>query len=148
MAKVRFFSATSPKAIVGRFCILAVLVLPSPHVIHAQQHAPVSELLGQFEGEQVFWRQFEVAKSIVAAKDPECSPRLEPWLTHEDRCLRGSAAFIFARLRDPRGFDVVVGILGDRFERRAIQEISSVGLRRSRRRSARTVTAPHICWVT
>jgi HEAT repeat protein len=116
------------KAIVARLGIIAVLVLPSPHVIHGQQHPSVPELLRQFEGESVFWRQFEVAKAIVAANDTSVLPRLESWLTHEDRHLRGNAAFIFAGLGDPRGFNVIVDILGDRSGRREIHQISSVGL--------------------
>jgi hypothetical protein len=128
MAKARFFSTTALKATPARFGLLAVLVMPSLRVIHAQQHPPVPELLRQFEGERVFWRQFEVTRAIVAANDASVLPRLEPWLTHEDRHLRGNAAFIFAGLGDPRGFEVVVAILGDRSETRAIQEISSVGL--------------------
>jgi HEAT repeat protein len=38
-------------------------------------------------------------------------------LTHEDRHLRGNAAFIFAGLGDPRGFDVIEAILRDYSER-------------------------------
>jgi HEAT repeat protein len=134
MVKVRFFSTTplkstrALKATCARVGILAVLILPSPYFVHAQQHPPVPELLSQFEGEGVFWRQLEVAKAIVAANDVSVLRPLEPWLTHEDRHLRGNAAFIFAALGDPRGFEVVVAILDDRSETRAIQEISSVGL--------------------
>lgn len=128
MGEVRFFSATALKAIVTRLSILVVLLLPQPHVVQGQQRPSVSELLRQFEGERVFWRQFEVAKAIVAANDVSVLPALESWLTHEDRHLRGNAAFIFARLGDARGFDVVVAILGDRSERREVQMISSVGL--------------------
>jgi HEAT repeat protein len=128
MAKVRFVSTTALKATFARFGILAVLVMLSPRVIHAQQHPPVPELLRQFEGERVFWRQFEVARAIVAANDASVLPRLEPWLTQEDRHLRGNAAFIFAGLGDTRGFEVVAAVLGDRSETRAVQEISSVGL--------------------
>lgn len=47
---------------------------------------------------------------------------------HDDRHLRGNAAFIFAELGDPRGFDVIVAILDDRSERREVHKISSVGL--------------------
>jgi HEAT repeat protein len=80
-------------------------------------------LVQQFERETVFWRQFEVAQAIVAAHDPSVLPKLEPWLTHEDRHLRGNAAFIFAGLGDPRGFDVIVAILSDRSERPETQGI-------------------------
>jgi HEAT repeat protein len=71
----------------------------------------------------VFWRQFEVAKAIVAANDISVLPKLQSWLTHEDRHLRGNAAFIYAGLGDPRGFDVIVAILGDRSERPQAQGI-------------------------
>lgn len=131
MGEVRFFSTTALKAMVTRLGILVVLLLPSPHVVHGQQRPSVPELLRQFEGERVFWRQFEVAKAIVAANDMSVLPALESWLTHEDRHLRGNAAFIFAGLGDPRGFEVIVAILGDRSERREVQKISSVGLLRT-----------------
>jgi HEAT repeat protein len=122
MAKVRFVSTTALKATFARFSILAVLVMLSPRVIHAQQHPPVPELLRQFEGERVFWRQFEVARAIVAANDASVLPRLEPWLTHEDRHLRGNAAFIFAGLgdTDPDVSDIVPWSLGQIGDRSAI----------------------------
>ena len=110
------------KAAVAHLGVVALL-LPSPHVIHGQQRPSVSELLKQFEGERVFWRQFEVAKAIAAAKDPSVLPRLESWLTQEDRHLRGNAAFIFSRLGDGRGFDVIVAILSDRSETREVHAI-------------------------
>ncbi len=128
MGDVRFFTTTALKVIVAWLGILVVLLLPSSNVIHGQQRPSVSELLRQFEGERVFWRQFEVAKAIVAAKNTSVLPQLESWLTHEDRHLRGNAAFIFAGLGDPRGFDVIVAIIGDRSEARAVHKISSVGL--------------------
>jgi HEAT repeat protein len=127
MGRLRFFFPRALNANVVRLGVVVFLLLPSPRVIHGQQRPPVSELLRQFEGEGVFWRQFEVATSIVDAIDPSVLPRLEPWLTHEDRHLRGNAAFIFARLGDSRGFDVIAAILGDRSEGRAVWKISSVG---------------------
>jgi len=74
-------------------------------------------LLQQFETTTVFWRQFEVAKAIVAANDTSVLPKLQSWLTHEDRHLRGNAAFVFAGLGDFRGFDVIAAILRDHSER-------------------------------
>jgi HEAT repeat protein len=38
-------------------------------------------------------------------------------LTQEDRHVRGNAAFIFAALGDPRGFDTITAILRDHSER-------------------------------
>jgi HEAT repeat protein len=80
-------------------------------------------LVQQFERETVFWRQFEVAQAIVAAHDVNVLPKLESWLTQEDRHLRGNAAFIYGALGDPRGFDVIVAILDDRSQRPEAQGI-------------------------
>jgi HEAT repeat protein len=77
----------------------------------------LDQLVQQFESETVFWRQIGVAKTIVAANNKSVLPRLESWLTHEDRHLRGKAAFIFAGLGDPRGFHVITAILNDYSER-------------------------------
>ncbi len=67
----------------------------------------------------MFWRQIEVAKAIVAAGDRSVLPKLESWLTYQDRHLRGNAAFIYAGLGDVRGFDVITAILRDYSERPA-----------------------------
>jgi HEAT repeat protein len=112
---------------VARLGILVILLLPSPNVIHGQQRPSVDELLQQFESATAFMQQFVVAKAIAAANDRSVLPRLEPWFTHKDRCLRGNAAYIFGRLGDPRGFDVIVAILGDRSAEREVHEISSAG---------------------
>src|ERR1700733_10255897 len=127
MAGFRFFLPRALKAAVVRLGVAVLLLLPSPQIIHGQQRPSVSELLRQFEGEGVFWRQFEAARAIVDAGDASVLPRLEPWLTHEDRHLRGNAAFIFARFGDSRGFDVIAAILDDRSQDRVVEKISSVG---------------------
>jgi HEAT repeat protein len=106
------------KAIV-RFGIALLLLLVVPHGIRGQQPPLVADLLRQFESETVFWRQIEVAKAIAAANDKSVLPKLEPWLTHPDRHLRGNAAFVFARLGDPRGFEAITAILSDNSERPA-----------------------------
>ena len=126
MGKIRCLPAGALRAAVAHLGI-AALVLSLPDVTYGQQCPSVSELLQKFEAESVFWRQFEVAKAIAAANDRSVLPRLEPWLTEEDRHLRGNAAFIFSRLGDARGFDVIVAILSDRSEARAVHAISSVG---------------------
>jgi HEAT repeat protein len=97
--------------------IALILLAAVPATSQAPQPASLSDLLDRFEKESVFWKQIEVAKQIVAAKDTSVLPRLEPWLTHDDRHLRGNAAFIFASLGDARGFETIVAILGDRSER-------------------------------
>jgi HEAT repeat protein len=43
------------------------------------------------------------------------------WLNHEDRHIRGNVAFIFGRLGDARGLQVISDILTDRSERPAAQ---------------------------
>jgi HEAT repeat protein len=128
MGKVRFFRARTLKTTAARVGLLVVLLSASLHLVRGQQRPSVSELLGRFEGEKVFWRQFQVAKAIVSANDTSVLPWLESWLTHDDRELRGNAAFIFAALGDHRGFDVIVAILSDRSETREVHAISSVGV--------------------
>ncbi len=127
MGEARHFPARILKSAAARVGVLVFLALPSPQAVHGQPRSSVPELLRQFEAETVFWRQFEVAKAIVAANVAGVLPRLEPWLTHEDRGLRGNAAFIFARLGDPRGFDTIIAILDDRSPNRAIHSISWTG---------------------
>jgi len=87
----------------------------------------VGGLVEQFESTTVFWEQFEVAKKIVALHDKSVLPRLEPWLRCEDMRRRGNAAFVFARLGDDRGFQVIHAILEDRSPKRAVFEIDSAG---------------------
>jgi len=86
-----------------------------------------SGLVEQFESTTIFWKQFEVAKKIVALHDKSVLQDLEPWLSNEDMHLRGNAAFIFASLGDDRGFQVIKSILEDRSTKRAVVEIDSTG---------------------
>jgi HEAT repeat protein len=81
------------------------------------------ELLERFQHEPVFWRQFEIAKALAAAGDRRIVPSLQPWLTHQDRHLRGNAAFVLAGLGDARGFPAITGILADRSDRPPAQGI-------------------------
>ena len=97
--------------------VLPILLLAGASLVRGQQPSSLDQLVQQFESEPVFWRQIEVAKAIVAANDRSVLPRLESWLSHEDRHLGGNAAFIFAGLGDPRGFDVIEAILNDYSER-------------------------------
>jgi HEAT repeat protein len=83
-----------------------------------QQRSPATEdLLRQFLGEKVFWKQLEIGKKLVAAHDTSVLNDLAELLKHEDRHLRGNAAFVFARLGDERGFAVITAILEDRSDR-------------------------------
>jgi HEAT repeat protein len=74
-------------------------------------------LLDRFKEEKVFWRQFEFGKALAAAGDRRAIAELEPWLTHDDRHVRGNAAFVLGRLGDSRGFEVIAAILADRSTR-------------------------------
>jgi HEAT repeat protein len=84
-------------------------------------------LVERFKRTTVFWEQFEVAKKIVALREKSVLPDLEPWLSNEDRHLRGNAAFIFASLGDDRGFEVIKAILADRFSYRPTHASRSDG---------------------
>ncbi len=102
--------------------LLACICLPSTALPQTS-----GGLVGQFESKTVFWEQFEVAKKIVALHDKSVLPRLEPWLRSEDMRRRGNAAFVFARLGDDRGFQVIHAILEDRSPKRAVFEVDSAG---------------------
>lgn len=106
-----------------RMGVPLVLLFAAGPLVRGQQPSSLDQLVGQFERETVFWRQFDVAKAIVATHDVNVLPKLESWLTHEDRHLRGNAAFIYGALGNPRGFDVIVAILNDRSERPEAQGI-------------------------
>jgi len=86
-----------------------------------------SGLLEQFENATEFWEQFDLAKKIVALHDGSVLLRLEPSMRSEDMHRRGNAAFVFARLGDDRGFQIIKAILEDRSPKRAVFEIDSAG---------------------
>jgi HEAT repeat protein len=81
-----------------------------------RQNPSLAELLDQFQTTN-FSRQLEVGKQIVRVGDVRTLQVLEPWLGHEDRHLRGNAAFVFASHADTRGFETLRGILTDRSHR-------------------------------
>ena len=80
----------------------------------------------QFTGEKVFWKQFEIAKKIVASRNTGVLADLAAWLKDDDRRLRGNVAFVFAGLGDERGFPVIAAILKDRSDRPEGQGQASV----------------------
>ena len=116
MSQVGFFPTKVFRAMVARLCCPLILLVAAPRLDRGQQGPSVAELLQQFETTTVFWQQFEVAKAIVATHDTSVLPKLLSWLTHEDRHLRGNAAYVFARFGDARGFDVIAAILRDHSE--------------------------------
>jgi hypothetical protein len=86
-----------------------------------------SVLVEQFNKTTVFWKQFEVAKKIVALHDNSVLRDLEPWLSDDDMRRRGNAAFIFASLGDERGFQVIKAILEDHSTKRTVFAFDSAG---------------------
>ena len=102
--------------------LVSICFLPT---LFAQTTA--SDLVEQFENTTVFWKQFEVAKKIAALEDNTVLPRLEVWLSCEDMHLRGNAAFVFAKLGDDRGFQVIKTILENRSPKRAVFRLDDTG---------------------
>jgi HEAT repeat protein len=82
-----------------------------------QSDTTVQQLLERFNSASVFWRQLEVAKELAAHGDARALVALEPLLRNDDRHVRANAAFVFARLGDPRGLATIRGILADRSDR-------------------------------
>jgi len=96
---------------------MALMILSVSGLRGSQEESSATRLVEQFKSTLVFWQQFEVAKKIVALRDKSVLQELDSWLNHEDRHLRGNAAFIFASLGDDRGFNVIREILRDRSDR-------------------------------
>jgi HEAT repeat protein len=117
----------------ARACLCGILlgIMCLLHTIFGQtaKHPSerTSELVEQFKTTTRFWKQFEVAKQIVALHDKSVLQKLEPWLSNEDMHLRGNAAFIFASLGDDRGFQVIKAILENRSRKRAVFRIDDAG---------------------
>ena len=105
------------RAIACGFCGALLACIGFLSTLFAQT---ASNLVEQFENTTVFWEQFEIAKKIVALHDNNVLPRLELWLRSEDMHRRGNAAFVFAKLGDDRGFQVIKAILEDRSPKRAV----------------------------
>ena len=100
------------------FLFLVLVAITAP--VMAQQ-APTESgsatLVNQFKNEKVFWKQFVIAKEIVALHHLTVLSDLAGWLDHDNRHIRGNVAFIFASLGDKRGFPVITAILEDRSDR-------------------------------
>jgi HEAT repeat protein len=111
------------RASLASICLLSTLFgQTAPHPSKS-----AGGLVEQFANTTVFWKQFEVAKEIVALHDRSVLPELEPWLSSEDMHLRGNTAFIFASLGDDRGFQIIKAILENRSPKRAVFRIDDAG---------------------
>ena len=109
--------------LLGIMCLLHTVSGQTPK--HPSERT--SELVEQFKTTTESWKQFEVAKQVVALYDKSVLQELEPWLSNEDMHLRGNAAFIFASLGDDRGFQVIKAILENRSPKRAVFTIDDAG---------------------
>jgi hypothetical protein len=103
---------------------LVALIVSSSAV--SQAPAWLQDWVQRFQSEPVFYKQFEVAKHIVALRDPRALPELESGLNHEDRHVRANVAFVFAGLKDKRGLATLYGILDDRSDRPLGQGIPAI----------------------
>jgi HEAT repeat protein len=95
--------------------VMTVAVACGPAAQPAEPTA--DELLERFTGEPVFWRQFDIAKALVARRDAPVLIPLERMLSHEDRHVRANVAFVFAGHGDPRGIAIIKAIVADRSDR-------------------------------
>ena len=97
--------------------ILILLTCLTPRLAMGQRNRLADELVEQFNSNRIFWQQFEVAKKLVELHDNTVLGPLKTYLNHDDRHVRGNAAFVFAALGDDRGFEVIRAILSDRSDR-------------------------------
>lgn len=108
---------------------LAALVAPvRGGMVQTAPTPAAAALVDRFKSEPVFWRQFEIGRTLAETADHTVVTNLEAGLTHDDRHLRGNVAYVLARLGDPRGFDTIAAILGDRGPRGMGQGISTRGV--------------------
>ena len=91
----------------------------------ANKSIPAAVLVERFKSERNFSSQFAIAKEIVERTDASVLSSLADWLNHEDRHIRGNVAFVFGRLGDPRGLQVIADILTDRSDRPEGQGIAT-----------------------
>jgi HEAT repeat protein len=113
------------RIVVVRAVTLTLLALSVSGLTGQQRNSSAAGLLELFKNEKVFWRQFEVAKDIVALHDSSVLQELADWLNHDDRHLRGNVAFMFAGLGDARGLETISAILRDRSDRPEGQGIAT-----------------------
>ena len=115
------------RATVSTLIPIALLSLCLAGVARTHPNQSAAELVEQFKSTGVFWKQFEVAKKIVALHDNSVLHDLQPWLSNDDMHSRGNAAYIFASLGDERGFQVIKAILEDHSTKRTVFAFNSAG---------------------
>jgi HEAT repeats len=101
----------------GRHEVVLFVALFEPKPVFDGAGLSLGALVDQFKNERVSWRQFEIAKEIVKRRDTTALLSLVDWLNYEDRHIRGNVAFIFGRLGDARGLQVITDTLTDQSDR-------------------------------
>jgi len=96
---------------------VATMVVLAAVLVAQRRAATVEQLLERFKRTPVFWQQLEIAKELATRPDPRTLTALEPLLRADDRHVRANAAFVLARLGDPRGLATIEAILADRSDR-------------------------------
>ena len=96
---------------------VATMVVLAAVLVAQRRAAPVEQLLERFKSTPVFWQQLEIAKELATRRDPRTLIALEPLLRADDRHVRANAAFVLARLGDPRGLATIEAIVADRSDR-------------------------------
>lgn len=128
----------------GLIAAALTVVAVAPAQVGAQRQSSVDSLQAEFHQPQYFWQQLEVAKRLVSAGDRRAIELVEPFVTHEDRHLRGNAAYVLAGLGEARGFDVLAAILTDRSERSIGQGIPGGNMTVGRQITADRYYAVHL----
>jgi hypothetical protein len=119
-------ATTGVEFVDGDHEVVVVVAPREPRKSTIDNSLSTDALVERLKREKVFFQQLEIAQQIVERHDSSVIPSLIGWLTHQDRHIRGNAAFIVGRLGDPRGFQVIVDILDDRSDRPEGQGIPGV----------------------
>jgi HEAT repeat protein len=98
------------------FIVIVILTCAFLDDVYGQATS-LRELLDDFREEPGFDKQLGIAQQIVGLGDTDALPALEEWLHHEDRHIRGNAAFAFAGLGDVRGLTTIFEMLDDLSDR-------------------------------
>lgn len=110
------------------FCVVFALTCGIFDDVHGQRAALLPELLDKFREAPDFLEQLEIAQQIVELGNDGALSALEECLHHEDRHIRGNAAYVFAKFGDVRGLRTLFEILDDRSDRPFGQGIPGVVL--------------------
>lgn len=120
--------ATNMRRLLCSISALLALLRPAISVAYDSNSRSASDLISLFQKTtHQSWQQFNVARQIVALRDPMVLPQLSAYLNDQDRHTRADAAFIFAALGDTRGLDVLLTIRDDQSNRPEGQDYPGMG---------------------